>query len=144
MSELQSSRVVFDVSLEGRARKVVTLRSALMVRNKMELPVEIRLQGFTSMEGKLIHVRIFAVDLWRQRWWWALCMTQMGGNNSNEEEEIIPTDWVVQRNVGALKNLVLTRKDCFLPQSSATTPYEPAEVFHGARLGYWRANEVSI
>ena len=51
MSDLQSARVVFDVSLEGRARKVVTLRSALMIKNKMDLPVEIKLQGLTSSHG---------------------------------------------------------------------------------------------
>ena len=51
MSDLQSARVVFDVSLEGRARKVVTLRSALMIKNKMDLPVEIKLQGLTSLHG---------------------------------------------------------------------------------------------
>lgn len=51
VSDLQPSRVVFDVSLEGRARKVVTLRSALMIKNKMDLPVEIRLQGLTSLHG---------------------------------------------------------------------------------------------
>ena len=53
MSDLQSARVVFDVSLEGRARKVVTLRSALMIKNKMDLPVEIKLQGLTSLHGLL-------------------------------------------------------------------------------------------
>ena len=46
--------MVFDVSLEGRARKVVTLRSALMIKNKMDLPVEIKLQGLTSLHGKFI------------------------------------------------------------------------------------------
>ena len=54
MSDLQSARVVFDVSLEGRARKVVTLRSALMIKNKMDLPVEIKLQGLTSLHGLFI------------------------------------------------------------------------------------------
>ena len=51
VGDLQSARVVFDVSLEGRARKVVTLRSALMIKNKMDLPVEIMLQGLTSLHG---------------------------------------------------------------------------------------------
>lgn len=51
VSDLQPSRVVFDVSLEGRARKVVTVRSALMIKNKMDLPVEIKLQGLTSLHG---------------------------------------------------------------------------------------------
>ena len=51
MSDLQSARIVFDVSLLGRARKVVTLRSALMIKNKMDLPLEIKLQGLTSSHG---------------------------------------------------------------------------------------------
>lgn len=51
VSDLQPARVVFDVSLEGRARKVVTIRSALMVKNKMDLPLEIKLQGLTSVHG---------------------------------------------------------------------------------------------
>ncbi len=49
-SELQPARVVFDVSLKGRARKVVTLRSALMIKNKMDLPVEVKLHG-PSLHG---------------------------------------------------------------------------------------------
>lgn len=54
VSDLQASRVVFDVSLEGRARKLVTLRSALMIKNKMDLPVEVKLQGLTPLHGALI------------------------------------------------------------------------------------------
>ena len=50
-SDLQPARVVFDVSLLGRARKVVTLRSALMIKNKMDLPLEIKLQGLSSLHG---------------------------------------------------------------------------------------------
>ena len=51
VSDLQPARVVFDVSLLGRARKVVTLRSALMIKNKMDLPLEIKLQGLSSLHG---------------------------------------------------------------------------------------------
>ena len=51
MTDLQTVRVVFEVTLEGRARKVVTLRSALTVKNKMDQPVEIKLQGLTSYQG---------------------------------------------------------------------------------------------
>ena len=43
--------VVLDVSLEGRARKLVTVRSALTVKNKMDLPMEIKMQGLTSKQG---------------------------------------------------------------------------------------------
>ena len=52
VSDLQPARVVFDVSLLGRAcTQVVTLRSALMIKNKMDLPLEIKLQGLTSLHG---------------------------------------------------------------------------------------------
>ena len=75
-------------------------------------------------------------------------MGQKRGNSSEEEEEeVIQKDWLVQRSVGPLKNLALEGQECFLPQSSATLPYEPTEVFHGAKcrcLEYWIVNEVSI
>ena len=44
-------RVVFEVTLEGGVRKVVTVRSALLIRNKTDVPVEIRLQAPTAMQG---------------------------------------------------------------------------------------------
>ncbi len=44
-TERQPVRVVFDVSLEGSARKVITVRSALMVHNCLEDPVDIKLEN---------------------------------------------------------------------------------------------------
>ena len=38
-------RVVFDVSLEGSARKVVTVRSALMVENRLPQPVSVKMEN---------------------------------------------------------------------------------------------------
>lgn len=38
-------RVVFDVSLEGSARKLIKVRSALMVTNKLPQPVKIKLEN---------------------------------------------------------------------------------------------------
>lgn len=40
-----SARIVFDVALEGSARKLVTVRSALMVINKLREDVEIKLEN---------------------------------------------------------------------------------------------------
>ncbi|KAK3737381.1 hypothetical protein QZH41_011519 [Actinostola sp. cb2023] len=51
-SDIQPVRIVFKVTLEGGARKVVTVQSALSVKNKMDLPLEIKLQGHTSYQGK--------------------------------------------------------------------------------------------
>ncbi len=44
-------RVVFDVTLEGSARKVITVRSALMVHNCLEDPVDIKLENPTQTPG---------------------------------------------------------------------------------------------
>ena len=44
-------RVVFEVTLEGGVRKVVTIRSALLIKNKTDVPLEIRLQAPTSLQG---------------------------------------------------------------------------------------------
>ncbi|KAG8434275.1 hypothetical protein GDO86_012595 [Hymenochirus boettgeri] len=44
-SALPPVRVVFAVTMEGSARKVVTIRSSLMVKNKLEIPMELRLDS---------------------------------------------------------------------------------------------------
>ena len=44
-------RVVFDVSLEGSARKMITVRSALTVCNKLPLPVKIKLENTALKVG---------------------------------------------------------------------------------------------
>ncbi|XP_020286741.1 vacuolar protein sorting-associated protein 13D isoform X3 [Pseudomyrmex gracilis] len=43
-SRFQKARVVFAVELEGSARKLVTVRSALQVSNKLAHPIEIRME----------------------------------------------------------------------------------------------------
>ncbi|XP_077998114.1 intermembrane lipid transfer protein VPS13D-like [Glandiceps talaboti] len=42
-SEKPPARVVFDITLEGSARKVVTVRSSLMVVSRVSVPMELRL-----------------------------------------------------------------------------------------------------
>ena len=39
------ARVVFDVTLEGSARKVITVRSALLVDNQLEDDIQVRLES---------------------------------------------------------------------------------------------------
>lgn len=45
MSELPSARVVFDVSIEGSARKVITVRSALLIHNQLDEKVQVKLEN---------------------------------------------------------------------------------------------------
>jgi hypothetical protein len=40
---LNPARVVFDIKLENGAQKVVTVKSAVLLRNKTDLPLEIKL-----------------------------------------------------------------------------------------------------
>ena len=40
---LNPARVVFDIKLENGAQKVVTVKSALLLKNKTDLPLEIKL-----------------------------------------------------------------------------------------------------
>ncbi|XP_023192292.1 vacuolar protein sorting-associated protein 13D isoform X1 [Xiphophorus maculatus] len=44
-SELPPVRVVFAITMEGSARKVITVRSALMVKNRLDVQMEIRLDS---------------------------------------------------------------------------------------------------
>lgn len=41
--DLPQARVVLEVTLEGSARKLVTVRSALQIHNQLDYPVEIKL-----------------------------------------------------------------------------------------------------
>ena len=45
MTELPTARIVFDVSIEGSARKVITVRSALMLHNQLDDKVEVKLEN---------------------------------------------------------------------------------------------------
>jgi len=41
--DVPAARLIFEVTIEGSARKVITVRSALMLRNQLEDEVEVRL-----------------------------------------------------------------------------------------------------
>lgn len=51
-SALPPVRVVFAITMEGSARKVITVRSALMVRNRLEVPMELRLDSPSAPDSK--------------------------------------------------------------------------------------------
>nr|XP_018896804.1 PREDICTED: vacuolar protein sorting-associated protein 13D isoform X1 [Bemisia tabaci] len=48
-SNLPPTRIVFEVSLEGSARKLITIRSALLIQNKLEESIEVKLENSPSM-----------------------------------------------------------------------------------------------
>lgn len=49
--ELPPARVVFDVALEGSARKLITIRSALLIKNKLPEKMEIKLESNFNVES---------------------------------------------------------------------------------------------
>lgn len=51
-SALPPVRVVFAVTMEGSARKVVTVRSALMVKNCLDVQMEVRLDSPSAPDSK--------------------------------------------------------------------------------------------
>lgn len=75
-SSLPPVRVVFAVTMEGSARKVVTVRSALIVRNRLETPMELRLDSPSAPDstfrcgegsggrGEPFSARVSALVLW--------------------------------------------------------------------------------
>lgn len=54
-SSLPPVRVVFAVTMEGSARKVITVRSALMVKNRLETPMELRLDSPSAPDSMFWH-----------------------------------------------------------------------------------------
>ncbi len=56
--EMPPARVVFDVSLEGSARKLVTVRSALLLENKLATPVQMKLENDAINVGDVREVII--------------------------------------------------------------------------------------
>ncbi|KAK3098591.1 hypothetical protein FSP39_021054 [Pinctada imbricata] len=48
----QKARVVFDVQQEGSARKVITVRSALIIRNRLDSDVELKMASGSKLDGK--------------------------------------------------------------------------------------------
>ncbi|XP_077168382.1 intermembrane lipid transfer protein VPS13D isoform X2 [Paroedura picta] len=72
-SSLPPVRVVFAVTMEGSARKVITVRSALMVRNKLEIPMELRLDSPSAPDKPVILPSVmpgdsFAIPLHLTSW----------------------------------------------------------------------------
>lgn len=45
------ARIVFSVKLEGSARKLITVRSALQVHNKLNFDVDLKLEKSISYFG---------------------------------------------------------------------------------------------
>ncbi|XP_063799608.1 intermembrane lipid transfer protein VPS13D isoform X1 [Pseudophryne corroboree] len=72
-SALPPVRVVFAVTMEGSARKVITVRSSLIVKNKLEIPMELRLDSPSAPDKPVILPAVmpgdsFAVPLHLTSW----------------------------------------------------------------------------
>ncbi|XP_060794237.1 intermembrane lipid transfer protein VPS13D isoform X2 [Neoarius graeffei] len=53
-SALPPVRVVFSITMEGSARKVITVQSALMVKNRLEVPMEVRLDSPSAPDKPVV------------------------------------------------------------------------------------------
>ncbi|CAM9137825.1 unnamed protein product [Lampetra planeri] len=53
-SALPPVRVVFSITMEGSARKVITVRSALMVKNRLDVAMEIRLDSPSAPDKPVV------------------------------------------------------------------------------------------
>ncbi|XP_027026540.2 vacuolar protein sorting-associated protein 13D isoform X1 [Tachysurus fulvidraco] len=53
-SALPPVRVVFSITMEGSASKVITVQSALMVKNRLELPMEVRLDSPSAPDKPVV------------------------------------------------------------------------------------------
>ncbi|XP_038577495.1 vacuolar protein sorting-associated protein 13D isoform X3 [Micropterus salmoides] len=53
-SALPPVRVVFSITMEGSARKVITVRSALMVKNRLDVPMEVRLDSPSAPDKPVV------------------------------------------------------------------------------------------
>ncbi|XP_063001312.1 intermembrane lipid transfer protein VPS13D isoform X9 [Elgaria multicarinata webbii] len=72
-SSLPPVRVVFAVTMEGSARKVITVRSALIVKNKLEIPMELRLDSPSAPDKPVVLPSVmpgdcFAIPLHLTSW----------------------------------------------------------------------------
>lgn len=54
---MPKARIVFAVELEGSARKLVTVRSALQIFNKLKHTVEIKMEKSLNQLGCRLHVQ---------------------------------------------------------------------------------------
>ncbi|XP_028308916.1 vacuolar protein sorting-associated protein 13D isoform X3 [Gouania willdenowi] len=57
-SALPPVRVVFSITMEGSARKVVTVRSALLVKNRLDVPMEVRFDSPSAPDKPVVLPRI--------------------------------------------------------------------------------------
>ncbi|KAM9343202.1 intermembrane lipid transfer protein VPS13D isoform 1-T1 [Pholidichthys leucotaenia] len=53
-SALPPVKVVFSITMEGSARKVITVRSALMVKNRLDVPMEVRLDSPSAPDKPVV------------------------------------------------------------------------------------------
>ncbi|XP_068181546.1 intermembrane lipid transfer protein VPS13D isoform X3 [Antennarius striatus] len=53
-SPLPPVRVVFSITMEGSARKVITVRSALMVKNRLDVPMDVRLDSPSAPDKPVV------------------------------------------------------------------------------------------
>ncbi|XP_019746384.1 vacuolar protein sorting-associated protein 13D isoform X5 [Hippocampus comes] len=53
-SALPPVRVVFSITMEGSARKVITVRSALILKNRLDVPMEIRLDSPSAPDKPVV------------------------------------------------------------------------------------------
>ncbi|KAM7412373.1 hypothetical protein PAMA_022044 [Pampus argenteus] len=53
-SALPPVRVVFSITMEGSARKVITVRSALIVKNQVDVPMEVRLDSPSAPDKPVV------------------------------------------------------------------------------------------
>ncbi|TSM04819.1 Vacuolar protein sorting-associated protein 13D [Bagarius yarrelli] len=53
-SALPPVRVVFSITMEGSARKVITVQSALVVKNRLEVPMEVRLDSPSAPDKPVV------------------------------------------------------------------------------------------
>ncbi|KAM4652130.1 intermembrane lipid transfer protein VPS13D [Discoglossus pictus] len=72
-SALPPVRVVFAVTMEGSARKVITIRSSLIVTNKLEIPMELRLDSPSAPDKPVLLPAVmpgdsFAIPLHLTSW----------------------------------------------------------------------------
>lgn len=55
--DVPAARLIFEVTIEGSARKVITVRSALMIHNQLEDEVEVRLINQTRGSAGQLYIR---------------------------------------------------------------------------------------
>ena len=63
------ARVVFDVTIEGTARKVITVRSALMIDNQLTEPVELKLENNIAQSRECYLSGWFESHIFRLLWY---------------------------------------------------------------------------